>query len=178
MKKVILLIALVAAPVISYGQSIFDKLEDMDGVSSVIVSKDAFEILSKFNAESLNDNEAMEVFKMIQDLNEMKMFSADKAEIAEKMETMVKSAVKSKSLTELMRLKEDDSRVWIYVKAGKNKDFVSEVLMFVKGIDKRTNGMSEAVVVSLTGNIDINKMSKIADAFAKSNDVKINVSKD
>ena len=94
MKKVILLIALVAAPVFSYGQSIFDKLEDMDGVSSVIVSKDAFEILSKFNAESLQDNEAMEVFKMIQDLNELKVFSADKAEIATKMETMVKSQVK------------------------------------------------------------------------------------
>jgi len=178
MKKVILLIALVAAPVLSYGQSIFDKLEDMDGVSSVIVSKDAFEILSKFNAESLQDNEAMEVFQMVQDLNELKVFSTDKPEIASKMESMVKSEVKGQKLTELMRLKEQDSRVWIYVKSGKNKDFVSEVLMFVKGIDKRTDGMSEAVVVSLTGNIDINKMSKLADTFAKSSKVKVNVTKD
>ncbi len=178
MKKVILLIALVAAPVLSYGQGIFDKLEDMDGVSSVIVSKDAFEILSKFNAESLQDNDAMEVFKMVQDLEELKAFSSTKKDVVSNMETMVKSHVKDMKLTELMRLKEDSSRVYIYVKAGKNKDFVSEVLMFIKGIDKKTDGMSEGVVVSLTGNIDINKLSKLADTFSKRNDVKINVKKD
>lgn len=178
MKKVILLIALVTAPIFSYGQSIFDKLEDMDGVSSVIVSKEAFEILSKFNAESLKDNDAMEVFQMVQELEELKAFSSNKKDVVAKMETLVKSQVKDAKLTELMRLKEDDSRVLIYVKASKNKDFVSEVLMFIKGIDKKTDGMSEGVVVSLTGNIDINKMSKLADTFAKRNDVKINVKKD
>lgn len=169
MKKIVLILALAMTPVLSFGQSLFDKLEDMDGVSSVVVSKDAFEILSKFNAENLQDNEAMEVFKMIQDLNELKVFSAEKAEIATQMESMVQKAVKSKNLTELMRIKEKESRVLIYVKSQKNNDFVSEVLMFVKGIDKRTNGMSEAVVVSLTGNIDINKMSQLADTFAKQN---------
>ena len=114
---------------------------------------------------------------MIQDLNELKVFSTDKSDIAAKMESMVKSAVKSQNLIELMRLKEDDSRVLIYVKSGKNKDFVNEVLMFVKGIDKRTDGMSEAVVVSLTGSIDINKMSKLADTFTKSNKIKVKTNK-
>ena len=74
---------------------------------------------------------------------------------------------KKQNLTELMRIKEDDSRVKIYVKASKNKDYVSEVLMFVKGISKKTNKMSEAMVISLTGNIDINKMSELADTFTK-----------
>tara|TARA_R110001632_G_scaffold81493_1_gene181507 strand:+ start:76 stop:618 length:543 start_codon:yes stop_codon:yes gene_type:complete len=179
MKKLILLIALVVAPIVSYGQSIFDKLEDMDGVSSVVVSKDAFEILSKFNVniEGGDNNEMIEVFNMIQDLNELKVFSTDKSDIASKMEGMVKNAVKSQKLVELMRIKEDGSRVLIYVKTGKNKDFVSEVLMFVKGIDKKTNGMSEAVVVSLSGNIDINKMSKLADTFTKNNNVKVKTNK-
>ena len=107
----------------------------------------------------------------------LKVFSTDKSDIAAKMESMVKSAVKSQNLIELMRLKEDDSRVLIYVKSGKNKDFVNEVLMFVKGIDKRTDGMSEAVVVSLTGSIDINKMSKLADTFTKSNKIKVKTNK-
>ncbi len=47
---------------------------------------------------------------------------------------MVNSAIKKQNLTQLMRIKEDDSRVKIYVKATKNKDYVSEVLMFIKGI--------------------------------------------
>ena len=179
MKKVVLLIVLAVAPIFSYGQTIFDKLEDMEGVSSVVISKEAFEIVSKFNLniDEANGNEMAEVFTMIKDLNEFKMFSTDKSNVAGTMENMVKNAVKSNKLIELMRIKEDDSRVLIYVKSGKNKDFVSEVLMFVKGIDKRTNGMSEAVVVSLTGNIDINKMSKLADTFTKNNNVTIKTNK-
>ena len=173
MKKVILLIAFVAAPILSYGQSTFDKLEDMDGVDAVIVNKDAFEILSKFNPGNIEGNEAMEIFNMIKELKELKVFSTDNKSIASQMESMVKGAVKSRKLTELMRVKEDNTRALIYVKTGGNKDFVSEVLMFVKGIDKKTNGMSEAAIVSLTGNIDINKLSKLADTFTKHTKVKV-----
>ena len=172
MKKVILLIAFVATSMLSYGQSIYDKLEDMDGVDAVIVNKDAWKILSKFNPSSEN-NEVAEVFQMIKDLNELKFFSTKKPSIASQMETMVKSEVKSKNLTELMRIKEGKSRVKIYVKSSKNKDFVDEVLMFVKGIEEKTDGFSEAAIVSLTGTIDINKLSKLADTFAKEAKVEI-----
>ena len=168
MKKIIFLISMAVISTVSYGQSIFDRLEDMDGVSSVVISKDAFEILSKFNFESDKwGNEMTEVFKMIDDLNEFKTFSTDEPDIAVQMESMVKNAVKVQKLTELMRLKEDDSKVWIYVKTTSNKDLVSEVLMLVKGIDKRTNGMSEAMIISLSGSIDINKMSTLVDTFIK-----------
>lgn len=174
MKKIILLIALVITPALSYSQEIFDKLEDMDGVDAVIVNKDAFEILSKFNVNTEN-NEVMEVFNMIKDLNELKVFSTKVSNIASQMETMANTSIKSRKLTELMRLKEGNSRVKIYVKTGKNKDFVDEVLMFVKGIEKKTDGMSEAVIVSLTGSIDINKLSKLADTFAKKAKVEVRI---
>ncbi|WP_405604630.1 DUF4252 domain-containing protein [Polaribacter sp. Asnod1-A03] len=170
MKKIAILIALVVTPMVTSAQSFFDKLEDMNGVDAIIVNKDAFEILSKFNPGKSEGNEAMEVFKMIQELKEFKVFSTNDISIANAMSTMVSSQVKSANLTELMRIKEDDSRVNIYVKTTKNKDFVSEVLMFVKGIDKKTKGNSEAVVVSLTGNIDINKMSELADTFVGEKD--------
>ena len=168
MKKIILIITLVITSSVFYGQSIFDKLEEMDGVSSVVISKDAFEILSKFNFEiDEGSNEISEVFKMIDDLNEFKTFSTDKPDIAVTMEAMVKNSVKDQKMKELMRLKEDDSKVWIYVKSTSNKDLVSQVLMLVKEIDKKTNGISEAMIVSLSGSIDINKMSKLVDTFTK-----------
>ena len=168
MKKIILIITLVITSSVFYGQSIFDKLEEMDGVSSVVISKDAFEILSKFNFEiDEGSNEISEVFKMIDDLNEFKTFSTDKPDIAVTMEAMVKNSVKDQKMKELMRLKEDDSKVWIYVKSTSNKDLVSQVLMLVKEIDKKTNGISEAMIVSLSGSIDINKMSRLVDTFIK-----------
>ncbi|MBT3546440.1 MAG: DUF4252 domain-containing protein [Flavobacterium sp.] len=168
MKKIILIITLVITSSVFYGQSIFDKLEEMEGVSSVVISKDAFEILSKFNFEiDEGSNEISEVFKMIDDLNEFKTFSTDKPDIAVTMEAMVKNSVKDQKMKELMRLKEDDSKVWIYVKSTSNKDLVSQVLMLVKEIDKKTNGISEAMIVSLSGSIDINKMSRLVDTFTK-----------
>ena len=170
MKKKLFLIAMAITTTFSYGQSIFDKLEDMDGVMSVVISKDAFEILSKFNFDNdKGGNEMTKVFKMIDDLDEFKTFSTDEQEIAVQMENMVKSEVKVKKLSELMRLKEDNSKVWIYVEKTAMKDMVSEVLMLVKGIDKKTNGMSKAMIISLSGSIDINKMSTLVDTLTNKN---------
>ncbi|QXP67837.1 DUF4252 domain-containing protein [Polaribacter sp. AHE13PA] len=167
MKKIAILIALVVAPMVTSAQSFFDTLEDMNGVDMVVVTKDAFELISKFKNVKVDDNEGMKVFQMIQDLKEFKMFSTKDTDIANKMESMANAAIKKQNLTQLMRIKDDNSRVKIYVQSTPNKDYVSEVLMFIKGVDKQTSGQADAIVVSLTGNIDINKMSELADTFSK-----------
>ena len=41
--------------------------------------------------------------------------------------------------------------------------------MFVKGLDKQTKGISESMVLSLIGNIDINKMSDFTDKIVNEN---------
>ena len=165
MKKTILLLLFVTTPIVLTAQSLFDSLEDLNGVDMVVVTKDAFELISKFKNIKIEDNEGMKVFEMIQDLEEFKMFSTDDAKVATIMGELVNASIKNQNLTELMRIKEDASRVKIYVKTTKNKDFVSEVLMFVKGLSKKTNKVSEAVIVSLIGSIDINKISELADTF-------------
>ncbi len=167
MKKIVLLIAITLIPYLSYGQSIFDKLEKWESISSVVISKDAFEILSKFNINLENEESSeMEIFKMVDDLNELRVYSTINTDAAQAMLSLMEKEVKSENLTELMKIKDGNSRVLIYVRSTKNKSFVSEVLMFIKGIDKKTKGMAEAMIVSLTGNIDINKLSKIADTFS------------
>ena len=167
MKKIILLIALTITSMVTSAQSFFDALEDMDGVDMVVVNKDMFELLSKFNPDKMKDNEAMQIFAMINDLKSFKMFSTDDSFIADKMEVMTNTAIKKNNLTELMRIKEDDSRIKIYVKSTKNKEYVSEVLMFIKGIDKQSKGISKSMIMSLTGVIDITKMSDLADTFTQ-----------
>lgn len=167
MKKITVLIALIVTTLVTSAQSIFDTLEEIDEVDVVVVTKDAFEMISKFKNIKIEDNETLKVFEMIQELNELKVFSTRVTAIADQMGSLVKMAIQKQSLTELMRIKEDGSHVKIYVKATKNKEYVSEVLMFINGIDKKTKGNSEAMIVSLTGAIDINKMSELADAFSK-----------
>jgi len=167
MKKITLFIAFIVTPLVTSAQSFFDTLEDIDGVDVVVVTKDAFEMISKFKDVKIEDNETLKVFEMIQELKELKVFSTRVTAIADQMGSLVKMAIQKQSLTELMRIKEDGSQVDIYVKVTKNKEYVSEVLMFINGIDKQTNGKSEAMIVSLTGAIDINKMAELADAFSE-----------
>ncbi|MCG8804842.1 DUF4252 domain-containing protein [Tenacibaculum finnmarkense] len=164
-KIITIIIGLIFTVNLSFGQSMFDKLEDMDDVSSVIVNKDAFEMLSKFDVNS-QDNEAIEVFNMVKNLDELKVFSTKKTSVVVQMEQLLKSAVSKNNLVALMRIKDENSRVKIYVKSTKNKNFVSEVLMFIKD-KKGENGKAESIIVFLTGTIDINKMSKLAATFSK-----------
>ncbi|MFT4576570.1 MAG: hypothetical protein ACI9SI_001498 [Polaribacter sp.] len=167
MKKIIILIALVIAPAVSFGQSIFDKLENMEEVSSFIINKDAFQLLQKFNPDMGGDNEALEIFKMVQNLKELKVFKTNNSGVSKTMETLVASTIKKGKLTELMRFKDKGSKAKIYVKINGNSDTVSEVLMYVSGVSEMTEGNAESVIVSLTGKIDINKLSKLADTFTK-----------
>ena len=167
MKKIVIVIAFLIASPVNYAQSFFDKLEDMDGVDVVVVTKDAFEMLSKFQDIKIDDNQTMKVFSLINDLRELKIFTTNDAHNANKMDKMVGKAIKTQKLTELMRVKEEDTRIKIYLKATKDKAYVSEVLMFIKGVGKKTNKNVESVIISLTGTIDIKKISEITDTFVK-----------
>lgn len=173
MKKIILLIALITAPLLGYSQSMFDKLEEMDDVTVAEVNKEMFRLLSKFDQVDTSNNDIKLIFETIEDLDLLRVYTSGNADIATQMEGMVKSTVKSKKLTQLIRVKENKKRVYIYVESSKNSDIVSEVLMFIKGIDKETNGLTDVVVMSLTGKIDLNKISKLTQKMMKNSDIKI-----
>ena len=162
MKKVLLIIAIMFSSSILLAQGVFDKLEDLDDVSAVVVTKDAFELLRQFPDATSED---MEIFNTAKGLEELKVFSTENLSIATKMENMVNTAIKKSDLTQLMRVKDDGTRVKIYVKATKNKEIVSEVLMFVKSNDKEDK--PSATVISLLGDINVNKLSKIANDYQK-----------
>ncbi len=155
MKNIIITILFLMSVNLS-AQGIFDKLEDLDDVSSVVVNKDMFELLKKF-PDTKSEN--MELFNTIKGLNELKVFSTTKQNVAVQMENMVKTSAKNNKLTQLMRVKDSNSRVKIYVKSTNKKDIVSEVLMFVNSTE---NTDKTATIISLTGQIDVNKLAGIA----------------
>jgi len=172
MKKLVVVIAFLIASSVNYAQSFFDKLEYMEGVDMVVVTKDAFEMLSKFQDIKIEDNQTMKVFSLINDLQELKVFTTNDANNAKKMNQMISQAIKEQKLTELMRVKDEDTRMKIYVKATKNKAYVSEVLMFVNGTGKKSNKNVESVIISLTGRIDIQKISEITDTLVNESNEK------
>jgi len=151
--RIILAAVLVMSAWVTNAQSQFDKFEDIEGVTSVIVTQKAFSLMSKIGSES--DDEYLDMIKNIESL---RVFATESLEVAVQMEAAVKSYLKSANLEELMRVKDGDSNVIIYVKEGKSEDFVKELFMFVKDSDKTSK---ESVIISLTGEIDLNQVAKL-----------------
>ncbi len=164
MKKIIIAVAMAALPIMGFSQSIFDKYEDLDNVSAVVVNKSMFNLLSKINVE-VDDVEAQEYMDMAQSLNGLKVFITEDAKISADMKGTVNTYLKSSKMEELMRVKDKDANVKFYIREGKDEDHVSELLMFVTGmknVDVDVNGRKfETVLLSLTGDIDLNKIGSL-----------------
>ncbi len=167
MKKILFLLVVTLASNLVFSQS-FDELEDLDAVSSFVMTKDAFELISKFPEAK---SESLEFFNVLKGLNELKVFSSENTNAVVKMESMVNDAVKNSSLIQLMRVKDKDSRIRIYVKSTANKDLVNEVLMFQK--ETNSKGQIKISIISLIGEINVNKLSKIANKYSEKGEIKI-----
>ncbi len=151
--KIILTAVLVMSVWVANAQSQFDKFEDIEGVTSVVVTQKAFSLMSKIGSES--DDEYL---NMIKNIESLRVFATESLEVAVQMEAAVKSYLKTANLEELMTVKDGDSNVAIYVKEGKSEDFVKELFMFVKDSEKTSK---ESVIISLTGEIDLNQVAKL-----------------
>lgn len=165
MKKLILIIAVVLVPFIGQAQtSVFDEFEDIEGVTTIVVTKKAFELMARFGGSS---EEAKEYADMVGGLDGLRVFTTEDKGIASKMQKSVDSYLKSSKLSELMRINDKEANVKIYIREGKDDDHVKELLMFVNGIEKHfeeVDGRSaEAVIVSLTGDIDLNKIAELTE---------------
>jgi hypothetical protein len=169
MKNIILIIGFILTPVIGSAQNLFDSVENLKEVNMVVITKDAYELLSKFNPEKFKDSEEIKAFEIISDLKEFRKFSTTNNLAASKMKELAEKIVKKQNLIQLMRFKEKDVRVKIYVKTTKSKVYVNSVLLFIEGVDEKIDEKLEAMLISLTGNIEMEKVSELANTFIKNN---------
>ncbi|ASO08122.1 uncharacterized protein DUF4252 [Arenibacter algicola] len=164
MKKNIIIVLVAVLPLMGFSQSMFDKFEDLDNVSAVVVNESMFKLLSKINVE-VDDKEAQDFMDIAQNLKNLKVFITEDKKISTDMQITMEKYLKSSSLQELMRVKDKDANVKFYIKSGKDEDHVSELLMFVTGIKNGNVEINdrkfETVLLSLTGDIDLNKIGSL-----------------
>lgn len=155
---------------VSFGQSAFDKFEDQEGVTSVVVNQKMFKMLATMGID-LDDNDAQEFVNMAKNITGFKVFTTGDERISADMNATVNKYLKSSSLEELMRIKDGAQTVNFYVKEGKDENHVKELLMFISGLKELTKGQDieingkkrdiETVILSLTGDIDLRQISKL-----------------
>lgn len=149
-------------------QDVFSKYSDNSKVTYISIKPKMFQLLAKMDIDT-EDKEAQQYIEMVNSITSFKtIMTSDKA-IASDFSKYVKVA--SRKLEELMKVKDDGVVMTFFVKEGKDEDHVSELLMYVDGLTDITSGVNldlngkkrtlESVVVLLTGDIDLNQISKL-----------------
>ncbi|WP_246067750.1 DUF4252 domain-containing protein [Changchengzhania lutea] len=170
-KMIVLVMVIMLLPITGMAQSnIFEKYSDNSDVTYVSIKPKMFQMIAKMGMD-IEDAEARAYMDMVKSITSFRTIVTDNKTISADITKWVKS--RSSSLEELMEVKDDGTEVKFYVKEGKDADHVKELLIFVSGIDKamKGNGVEingeqrhiETVVVSLTGDIDLNEISKLTD---------------
>jgi TusA-related sulfurtransferase len=167
-KLIVLIMAIMLLPLTGMAQSnIFDKYSDNPDVTYVSIKPKMFQMIAKMGI-NIEDPEAKAYMDMVSSITSFKTIVTDNKTIATDINKWVKS--RSGGLEELMEVRDNGSIVNFYVKEGKDADHVKELLIFVNGIDKmmedkiEINGKErkiETVVVSMTGDINLNEISKL-----------------
>lgn len=163
MKKLILSIALIAVPLLGMSQSAFDKYTNSDKVGSISINKSMLGIVAQMSANE-DDQESQDFIDLAKSIDDIRVFMTEDATASSDMALTMKRYIKKARLEEMMKVKDGETRVSFYVKNGKREGHVKELLMFVTGIDKEQKESSiETVLVTMTGDIDLNKVGTLTD---------------
>ncbi len=166
MKKAVVIVVMALAPMLGFSQSLFDKYENSENVGSLVINKGLLGIVASMSADD-TDKETQEFLELAKSIDNIKVFVSEDTKASADMAATMKKYVKKASLEELMRVKDGDTNVKFYIKTGRNADHVSELLMFVTGIEEKKDGDGsphfETVLVTMTGDIDLDKIGSLTN---------------
>ena len=157
MKKFIITVVVVLVSNTFLGQSAFDKFDGQDDVTSIIVNKKMFELMSKVKMDA-TDKQAQQYLNLIKKLDNLKVFTTRSTRVENEMKAVADKYIKTSGLEELMRVNENGRNIKILVKSGASDSQVKELLMFIEGAKN-----DDTVLMSLTGDFDLNEISVLTD---------------
>ena len=138
--------------VCSYGQqSFFDKYAEMEGVTSVYITKSMLSLFPKGQA-SVN---GVNIGNIASRLDNIQILSADEQPIIDKLRKETSVINTRNGYEELMRVREDGEKTTIYFKDGK-KDKKEFVLL----LDEK----DEFTIISIVGDLTLQEIQGIINA--------------
>ena len=136
----------------SYGQqSFFDKYAEMEGVTSVYITKSMLSLFPK-GQTSVN---GVNIGNIASRLDNIQILSADEQPIIEKLRKETSVINTRNGYEELMRVREDGEKTTIYFKDGK-KDKKEFVLL----LDEK----DEFTIISIAGDLTLQEIQGIINA--------------
>lgn len=156
-KKFLITVMLVFITSPIFAQAAFDKFDGQDDVTSIIVNKKMFDLMSKVKVDA-SDKETQQYLALIKKLDNLKVFTTKSTRVEGEMKATTEKYIKTAGLEELMRVNENGRNIKILVKSGATDSQIRELLMFIEGAKN-----DDTVLMSLTGNFDLNEISVLTD---------------
>ena len=156
-KKLMLTLVFTLVSSTFFAQSIFDKFDGQEGVTSIIVNNKMFDLMSKVKMDA-SDKETQQYLSLIKKLDDLKVFTTKSARLENEMKAVADKYIKTAGLEELMRVSEDGRNIKILVKSGANDTQIKELFMFIEGAKN-----DETVLMSLKGNFDLNEIAVLTN---------------
>lgn len=124
----------------------FDKFADMEGVSSVYISKAMLSLMPNMQADGVD------IGKIANKLDNIQLISSDRPEIIDQLKKATAHINIKNGYEELMRINDDGEKVTIYLKRNKNgqKEFVL-----------LNNEKDEFMIIVITGNLSLQEIQGI-----------------
>ncbi len=158
MRKLVFVLVFSVFPAVFFGQAAFDKFDGQEDVTSIIVNKKMFELMSKVKVDA-TDKSAKPYLNLIKKLDNLKVFTSGSTRVSSEMKVTAEKYMKSAGLEELMRINDGGKNIKIWVKSGAKDSQIKELMMFMEGTSKG----NETVLMSLTGDFDLNELSVLTD---------------
>jgi hypothetical protein len=159
MKKLYVLIAFILLPNLFFAQqTVFDKFDGLDNVTSVLVTKKMFQMMGNVKMDA-NDKEMQKFISLTKKLDNLKVFTTSNPKIKADLKATSEKYIASAGLEELMRVKDGTQSIRISVKSAGKDSQIRELLMVIED----SGSGNETVLMSLTGNFDLNELSVLTD---------------
>lgn len=147
-RSFIITLLMIFCSVLTYGQqSYFDKFADMDGVTSIYISKSMISLFPKGNTNVNGIN----IGDISDRLENIQILSADENEIIAKLRKETSDFNPKNGYEELMKIREDGEKVTIFFNEKKKKK------EFVLVVDDK----DEFTIISIVGDLTLKEIQGI-----------------
>jgi|LGVF01.1.fsa_nt_gb hypothetical protein len=153
MRNLAFIIAILSMPLLGLAQNsndIFKKFKGKEDVTTVSISKYMFSLFSDVETD---DADSQEFLELVQTLDGMKILTTENVSISHEVIESVQKHMDKSGFKELMTVEENGKDVVFKIKEEGKK--VSELIMLV-------NEGDQVVFMSITGNIDLKKISQLS----------------
>lgn len=159
MKKIIVYVVLLVSS-LAFSQNAFDKLEDKEGVKSIVVTKKMFEMMSKVKVDA-KDKEMQQYMNLLTKLDNLQAVYTSNTKLTSDLNGAVASYLKTNPLEIITTTTQEGNVIKVFGKTDANQNNVKEVLVVVNG---NFNGVKTSVL-SIKGDFPLSEIALIVKKF-------------